>query len=128
MKIDELKDGDMVVQCIETGAKSTYTPPVRRKEFAVRAFPDGIKVEDNKGNMSVPDFTEGRWYLEKVRDWTPDEMRGLVGKTVTDDFGTHLIVEYSNGNGTVVDSSGFKVGPGDVGSFFGEKYDLIKID
>ena len=128
MKIEELKDGDKVVQCIETGAKSTYTPPVRRKEFAVRAFPDGIKVEDNEGNLSVPDFTEGRWYLEKVRDWTPDEMRGLVGKTVTDDFGTHLIVEYSNGNGTIVDSAGFKMGPGDAGSFFGEKYDLIKID
>lgn len=128
MKIEELKDGDMVVQCVDAGAKSTYIPSVRRKEFAVIVSPDGIKVEDNQGNLSTPDFTEGRWYLRKKRDWTPDEMRNLVGKTVTDDFGTYLIVEYRNGNGTIADSSGFKIGSGVVGSFFGDKYDLVKID
>ena len=80
MKIEELKDGDMVMQCIETGAKSTYTPPVRRREFVVMVSTDGIKIKDDEGNLSVPDFTEGRWYLEKVRDWTPDEMRSLVGR------------------------------------------------
>ena len=126
MKIEELKDGDMVVQCIETGAKSTYTPPVMRKEFAVRVFPDGIKVEDNEGNLSTPDFAEGRWYLEKVRDWTPDEMRGLVGKTVTDDFGTHLITEYRNADG-ILEAGSKRIGPGNAGRFFGEKYDLVRI-
>lgn len=68
MKIEELKDGNVVVQCIETGKKSTYIPSVRREEFAVIVSPDGIKVEDNQGNLSTPDFTEGRWYLRKKRD------------------------------------------------------------
>lgn len=127
MKIEELKDGDMVMQCIETGAKSTYTPPVRRREFVVVVSTDGIKVKDDEGNLSVPDFTEGRWYLEKVRDWTPDEMRSLVGRTVTDDFGTHLITEYRNADG-ILEAGSKRIDPGEVGAFFGVKYDLVKID
>ena len=127
MKIEELKDSDMIVQCIDTSAKSTYTPPVRRKEFIVRVSQDGIKVEDNRGNLFAPDFTEGRWYLRKKRDWTPDEMRGLVGKTVTDDFGTYLITEYRNADG-ILEAGSKRIGPGVVGAFFGEKYDLVKID
>ena len=127
MKIEELKDGDMVVQCIDTGAKSTYTLPVRRKEFIVRVSQDGIKVEDIRGNLFAPDFTEGRWYLQKKRDWTPDEMRGLVGRTVTDDFGTHLITEYRNADG-ILEAGSKRIGPGEVGAFFGVKYDLVKID
>ena len=129
MKIDELKNGDVVVQCIDTGTKSAYTPPVRRMVFTVVVDSYGVVLDDGKGCQRSPDFSEGRWYLRKRRDWTADEMRGLVGKTVTDDFGTRLIVEYNNGNGTIADSSGFKrLGPGEVGSVFGEKYDLIKID
>ena len=126
MKADELKDGDIVMQCIDTGTKSAYTPPVRRIEFTVRACQDGIKLEDGDGNLSVPDFTEGRWYLEKVRDWTPDEMRSLVGRTVTDDFGTHLIIEYRNADG-ILEAGSKRIGPGNAGRFFGEKYDLVRI-
>lgn len=128
MKIEELKDGDVVVQCIETGVKSTYTPPVRRRVFTVVVdSTDGIKVKDDEGNLSVPDFTEGRWYLEKVRDWTQDEMRSLVGRTVTDYFGTQLITEYRNAD-RILEAGSKRIGPGEVGAFFGVKYDLVKID
>ena len=127
MKIEELKDGDVVVQCIDTGAKSTYIPSVRRKEFIVRVSPDGIKVEDIRGNLFAPDFTEGRWYLRKRRDWAPNEMKWLVGRTVTDELGTHLITEYRNADG-VLEAGSKRIGPGEVGAFFGVKYDLVKID
>lgn len=127
MKIEELKDGDIVVQFIDIGKKSTYIPSVRREEFIVRVSQDGIKVEDIRGNLLAPDFTEGRWYLRKKRDWTPDEMRSLVGRTVTDDFGTHLITEYRNAD-RILEAGSKRIGSGDVGAFFGEKYDLVKID
>lgn len=127
MKIEELKDGDVVVQCIDTGVKSTYTPSVRRKEFMVRVSPDGIRVEGIQGNLLAPDFTEGRWYLRKRRDWTPNEMKWLVGRIVTDELGTHLITEYRNADG-ILEAGSKRIGPGEVGAFFGEKYDLVKID
>lgn len=125
MKIDELKEGDVVVHCVDIGAKSTYVPPVRRSRFIVKAGSNGISLVDSKGNACVPDFSDGRWYYEKRRDWTPDEMAGLVGKAVSDDSGTHLIAEYDRENGFVSDVSGIrKFGAGEVGLVFGEKYEL----
>lgn len=131
MKIEELKNGDIVVQCVDTGSMSAYTPPVMKKEFTVTVDSEGIKLDDGNGTVFVPDFSEGCWYFQKKRNWTPDEMRSLVGRTITDDYGTRLIVEYSNSNnmiGVIVNSGFKKFGPGDVGSFFGEKYDLVKIE
>ena len=131
MKIDELKNGDVIVQCVDTGSRSAYTSPVRRMTFTVVMDSDGIKLDDGNGTIFVPDFSEGRWYFQKKRNWTPDEMRSLVGRTITDDYGTRLIVEYSNSNNMigVIVNSGFKrFGHSDVGSFFGEKYDLVKIE
>ena len=54
-------------------------------------------------------------------------MRGLVGRTVTDDFGTHLITEYRNADG-ILEAGSKRIGSGEAGAFFGEKYDLVKID
>ena len=127
MKIEELKDGDMVMQCIETGAKSTYTPPVRRKVFTVVVDSYGVVLDDGEGCQYSPDFSKGRWYLQKKRDWTPDEMRSLVGRTVTDESGTYLITGYRNADG-ILEAGSKRIGPGEVGSFFGEKHDLVKID
>lgn len=127
MKIEELKDGDVVVQCIDIGKKSSYIPSVRREEFIVRVSPHEIRVEDIQGNLFAPDFTKGRWYMRKKRDWTPDEMKWLVGKVIMDESGTHLITEYRNADG-ILEAGSKRIGPGEVGSFFGEKYDLVKID
>ena len=127
MKIEELKDGDMVMQCIETGVKSTYTPPVRRRVFTVVVDSYGVVLDDGEGCQYSPDFSKGRWYLQKKRDWTPDEMRSLVGKTIMDESGTHLSTEYRNADG-ILEAGSKRIGPGDAGAFFGEKYDLVKID
>ena len=127
MKIEELKDGDVVVQCIDTGKKSTYTPSVRRKAFTVVVDSYGVVLDDGEGCQYSPDFSKGRWYLQKKRDWTPDEMRGLVGRTVTDEFGTYLITEYRNAD-RILKAGSKRIGPGEVGAFFGEKHDLVKID
>ena len=127
MKIEELKDGDVVVQCIDIGRKSSYTPSVRRKAFTVVVDSYGVVLDDGEGCQYSPDFSKGRWYLQKKRDWTPNEMKWLVGKVIMDESGTHLITGYRNADG-ILEAGSKRIGPGDAGSFFGEKYDLVKID
>ena len=127
MKIEELKDGDMVVQCIDIGEKSSYIPSVRRKAFTVVVDSYGVVLDDGEGCQYSPNFSKGRWYLRKKRDWTPDEMRSLVGRTVTDESGTYLITGYRNADG-ILEAGSKRIGPGEVGSFFGEKHNLVKID
>ena len=127
MKIEELKDGDVVVQCIDIGEKSSYIPSVRRKAFTVVVDSYGVVLDDGEGGQYSPNFSKGRWYLRKKRDWTPDEMRSLVGRTVTDDCGTQLITEYRNADG-ILEAGSKRIGPGEVGAFFGVKYDFVKID
>ena len=54
-------------------------------------------------------------------------MRSLVGRTVTDECGTYLITGYRNADG-ILEAGSKRIGPGEVGAFFGEKHDLVKID
>ena len=57
MKIEELKDGDVVVQCIDIGEKSSYIPSVRRKVFTVVVDSYGVVLDDGEGCQYSPNFS-----------------------------------------------------------------------